>query len=88
MLEALIAVVVLCAEELDTLGCLASPFKVDWDDAKGLCLCRAGGKENCDEKARFHGGHLVGATKLGLCLVLSQCSQSPNQIVLDHCATC
>ena len=88
MLAALIAVVVLGAKELDTLGCLASPDKVDWDDAKGLRLCRAGGEENCDEKARFHGGHPVGATELELCLRLSQCSQSPNQIVLDHCATC
>ena len=88
MLETLITVVILRAEELDTLGCLASPFNMDWDDAKGLCLYRAGGKENCDEKARFHGGHPVGATELGLCLVLSQCLQSPNQIVPDHCATC
>jgi hypothetical protein len=88
VLEALVAVVVLRAEELHTLGCLVSPFRMNWDDAKGLCLCRAGGKENCDETARFHGGHPVGAAELGLCLVLSQCSQSPNQIVLDHCATC
>jgi hypothetical protein len=88
MLAALIAVVVLRAQELDTLDCLASRFKVGWNDTKGLCLCRAGGKQNCDEKAAFHGGHPVGATELGLCLVLSQCSQSPNQIVLDHCATC
>jgi len=88
MLVALIAVVVLRAEELDTLGCQISFFKMDRDNAKGLCLCRAGSKENYDQKARFHGGHPVGATELGLCLVLSQCSQSPNQIVLDHCASC
>ena len=85
MLEALTAVVVLRAEELDSLGCVVSPFKMDCDDAKGLGLCRAGGKENCNEKARFQGGHPVGATELGLCLVLSQCSQSPKQILLDHC---
>lgn len=60
------------------LVALASRFKMDWDDAKGLCLCRPGGEENYDEKARFHGGHLVGTTELGLCLVLSQCSQSPE----------
>jgi hypothetical protein len=73
MLEALIAIVVLRTEELNARGCLASPSKMDGDDPKGLCLCRAGGKENCDEKARFHGGHLVGA-ELELCLLLSQCS--------------
>jgi len=88
MLAAFIAVIVRSAEELDSFGGLSSRFKMDWDDAKGLCLCRPGGEENYDEKARFHGGHLVGTTELGLCLVLSQCSQSPNQIVLDHCATC
>jgi len=78
MLAAFIAVIVRGAEELDSFGGLSSRFKMDWDDAKGLCLCRAGGKENRDKKARFHGGHLVGATELGLCLLLSQCSQSPN----------
>ena len=82
------AIVVLRAQELDIFDCLAGTFKMDWDGAKGLCLCRAGGKENCDEKARFHGGHPVGATELALCLVLSQCSRSPEQILLDHCATC
>jgi len=88
MLEALIGVVVLRAEELDTLGCLASPFKMDWDDAKGLCLCRAGGKENCDEKAPFHGGHPVGATDNWCCLLLPQYRQSPNSAASGHQVSC
>jgi hypothetical protein len=72
MSEALIAVIVLRTQELNALGCLAGPFKLGWDDVKGLCLCRAGGKENCDKKPHFHGGHPVGATELGLCLVLTR----------------
>ncbi len=82
------AIVVLRAQELDIFDCLAGISKMDWDGAKGLCLCRAGGKENCDEKARFHGGHPVGATENQCCPLLPQYRKSPNGVASGHQISC
>jgi len=85
---ATLAVVVLCAKELNAFRGLATSAQMDRNNAKGLGVCHAGGKENCDEQARFHGGHLVGATELGLYRALPQCWRSTKRKALDQSVSC